>query len=184
MTLSETKSPSWMRLAQIGLGIIAIVLSIYVLTSSPVLTLVTIALLIAVVLFVVGIERIINGLFLEGKHRFTNVGLGIAVVTLSVIAMAFPIATGIFLLVFLAVALLFDGVSRVVHGISDRSSHRASRIFSIVAGAIEIGLSVMIIASPVLGAEILSFLISLSLLIVGIQMITSGVIGRRLALRT
>jgi TM2 domain-containing membrane protein YozV len=56
--------------------------------------------LIAVVLFVVGIERIINGLFLEGKHRFTNVGLGIAVVTLSVIAMAFPIATGIFLLVF------------------------------------------------------------------------------------
>src|ERR671921_2029450 len=60
MTLSETKSPSWMRLAQIGLGIIAIVLSIYVLTSSPVLTLVTIALLIAVVLFVVGIERIIK----------------------------------------------------------------------------------------------------------------------------
>ncbi|HJR47841.1 MAG TPA: hypothetical protein VJ799_06765 [Nitrososphaeraceae archaeon] len=104
--MSETKSPSWMRLAQIGLGIIAIVLSIYVLTSSPVLTLVTIALLIAVVLFVVGIERIINGLFLEGKHRFTNVGLGIAVVALSVIAMAFSIATGIFLL---AEALLFDG---------------------------------------------------------------------------
>jgi uncharacterized membrane protein HdeD (DUF308 family) len=89
-----------------------------------------------------------------------------------------------FLLVFLVVALLFDGVSRVFHGISDRSSHRASRIFSIVAGAIEIGLSVMIIASPVLGAEILGFLISLSLLIVGIQMITSGVIGRRLALPT
>src|SRR5919106_3256267 len=124
MTLSETKSPSWMRLAQIGLGIIAIVLSIYVLISSPVLTLVTIALLIAVVLFVVGIERIINGLFLEGKHRFTNVGLGIAVVALSVIAMAFPIATGIFLLVFLAVALLFDGVSRVVHGISDSRATR------------------------------------------------------------
>jgi uncharacterized membrane protein HdeD (DUF308 family) len=156
-----------MRLAQIGLGIIAIVLSIYVLASSPVLTLVTIALLIALVLFVVGIERIINGLFLEGKHRFTNVGLGIAVVVVSVIAMAFPIATGIFLLIFLAIALLFDGVSRVMHGVSDRSSHKASRVFSIVAGAIEIGLSVMIIASP----------------IVGIQMITSGVIGRRLALQ-
>ena len=67
MTLSETKSPSWMRLALIGLGVIAIVISIYVLTSGPVLTLVTIALLIAVILFVVGIERIINGLFLEGS---------------------------------------------------------------------------------------------------------------------
>jgi uncharacterized membrane protein HdeD (DUF308 family) len=92
-----------------------------VLASSPILTLITIALLIAVVLFVVGIERIINGLFLEGKHQLANVGLGIAVVVLSVIAMAFPVATGIFLLVFLAVVLLFDGISRVINGASDRS---------------------------------------------------------------
>ena len=153
------------------------------LASSPILTLITIALLIAVVLFVVGIERIINGLFLEGKHQLANVGLGIAVVVLSVIAMAFPVATGIFLLVFLAVALLFDGISRVIHGASDRSGHRASRIFSIVAGVIEIGLSAMIMASPILGAEILSFLLSPSLLIVGLQMITSGITGRRLALQ-
>ncbi len=80
-------------------------------------------------------------------------------------------------------ALLFDGISQVIHGASDRSGHRASRIFSIVAGVIEIGLSVVIMVSPILGAEILSFLLSLSLLIVGIKMITSGIIGRRLALQ-
>ncbi|MFZ0696353.1 MAG: DUF308 domain-containing protein, partial [Nitrososphaeraceae archaeon] len=74
---------------------------------SPGLTLITIALLLAVVLFVVGIERIISGLFLAGKHRLTNVGLGIIVIVFSIIAMAFPVATGIFLLIFLAVALLF-----------------------------------------------------------------------------
>ena len=134
----------------------------------------------------VGIERIISGLFLAGKHRLTNVGLGIIVIVLSIIAMAFPVATGIFLLIFLAVALLFDGISRVIHGVSDRSSHNhnASRIFSIVAGVIAIALSVMIMASPFLGAVFVSILLSISLLIIGIQMITSGVIGRRLALKS
>jgi uncharacterized membrane protein HdeD (DUF308 family) len=75
MTLSETKSPGWMRLAQIGLGIVAIILSLYVL-AFPGLTLVTIAFLLAVILFVVGIERVITGLFLKGKHRWSNIGLG------------------------------------------------------------------------------------------------------------
>jgi uncharacterized membrane protein HdeD (DUF308 family) len=44
-------------------------------------------------------------------------------------------------------------------------------------------LSIMIIASPFLGAIFISILLSISLLIVGIQMITSGVLGRRLVLK-
>jgi uncharacterized membrane protein HdeD (DUF308 family) len=182
MTLSETKSPGWVRLAQIGLGIVAIILSLYVL-AFPGLTLVTIAFLLAVILFVVGIERVISGLFLKGKYRWTNIGLGVLVIILSIIAMVFPVATGIFLLIFLAFVLLFDGISRVIHGIADKSSDKASRIFSIVAGVISIVLSIMIIASPFLGAIFISILLSISLLIVGIQMITSGVLGRRLVLK-
>ena len=182
MTLSETKSPRWIRLAQIGLGIVAIILSLYVL-AFPGLTLVTIAFLLAVILFVVGIERVISGLFLQGKHRWTNVGLGVLVIILSIISMVFPIATGIFLLIFLAFVLLFDGISRVIHGIADKSSNKASRIFSIVAGGISLVLSIMIIASPFLGAVFISILLSISLFIVGIQMITSGVLGRRFALK-
>ena len=182
MTLSETKSPGWMRLAQIGLGIVAIILSLFVL-AFPGLTLVTIAFLLGVILFVVGIERVITGLFLQGKHRWTNIGLGVLVIILSIISMVFPVATGIFLLIFLAFILLFDGISRVIHGIADKSSDKPSRIFSIVAGVISIVLSIMIIASPFLGAVFISILLSISLLIVGIQMITSGVLGRRLVLK-
>jgi hypothetical protein len=55
-----------MRFAQIG--IVAIILSGVVL-AFPGLTLLTIALLLAVVLFVVGIERIIAGLFLQGTFK-------------------------------------------------------------------------------------------------------------------
>jgi uncharacterized membrane protein HdeD (DUF308 family) len=182
MTLVETKSPGWMRFAQIGLGIAALVLSAFVL-SSPGVTLITIALFLAAVLFVVGIERIIAGLFLRGKPRWTNIGLGILVVILSGISMVFPVATGIVLLIFLAYILLFDGISRIVEGATDKSSNKASRIFSIVAGAISIALSVLIIASPFIGAVFVSILLSISLLIVGIQMITSGAIGSRLVLK-
>jgi uncharacterized membrane protein HdeD (DUF308 family) len=97
--------------------------------------------------------------------------------------MAFPVATGIVLLIFLACILLFDGISRIIHGAADKSSNKASRIFSIVAGAISIALSVMIIASPFIGALFVSILLSISLLIVGIQMITSGTIGSRLVMK-
>jgi uncharacterized membrane protein HdeD (DUF308 family) len=50
MTISETKSPGWVRAAQIGLGVIALVLSVYIL-AYPVLTFVTIVLLLGIVLF-------------------------------------------------------------------------------------------------------------------------------------
>ena len=113
------------------LGIVAIILSLYVL-AFPGFTLITIALLLEVALFVVGIERVLTGLFLQGKHRWTNIGIGILVIILSSISMVFPIATGIFLLIFLAYVLLFDGISRVIHGIVDKSSNKTSRIFSIV----------------------------------------------------
>jgi uncharacterized membrane protein HdeD (DUF308 family) len=84
MTLSETKSPGWLRAAQIGLGIIALIISIYIL-AYPVMTFVTIVLLLGVVLFVVGIERIIQGIVAPGKSRWGTIGLGILVLIISII---------------------------------------------------------------------------------------------------
>jgi uncharacterized membrane protein HdeD (DUF308 family) len=178
MTVSETKSPGWMRAAQIGLGVIALVLSVYIL-AYPVLTFVTIVLLLGVVLFVVGIERIIQGIVASGKSRWGTIGLGILVLIISIIVMAFPGAFGVFLIILLAIGLLFDGIARVYHGATDRTRGRWSRIFSIAAGVIEIALSLTILAAPVIGAELVSFLLAIALLIVGIQIIVAGITGSR-----
>jgi uncharacterized membrane protein HdeD (DUF308 family) len=183
MTVSETKSPGWLRAAQIGLGIIALILSVYIL-AYPVLTFVTIVLLIGVVLFVVGIERILQGIVARGKSRWGTIGLGILVVIISIIVMALPGAVGVFLIILVAIGLLFDGIARVYHGATDKTTSRWSRIFSIVAGVIEIGLSLMIMAAPVIGAELVSFLLAIALLIVGIQIIAAGAGGRRLRIGT
>jgi uncharacterized membrane protein HdeD (DUF308 family) len=182
MTLVEAKSHIWMRLVQIGLGIVAIILSSYVL-AFPGIAFLYIVILLAVVLLVLGVERILTGVFTHGKRRWTNIGIGILVIILSGIAMAFPITTGIFLLIFLSYVLLFDGISRIIQGAADKSSDKGSRIFSVIAGGISIVASIMVIVSPLLGTVFLSVILSISLLISGIQMITSGIIGTRLVLK-
>ena len=55
MTVSETKTPGWMRAVQIGLGIIALVLSAYVL-AFPAMTFVTIVYVLGIVLLIVGMR--------------------------------------------------------------------------------------------------------------------------------
>jgi uncharacterized membrane protein HdeD (DUF308 family) len=181
--MSEKKSPAWLRLVQIGLGIIALILSIYVLVF-PAATIVTIIFIIGIILFVVGIERIIIGIFSPGsRSRWGTIGLGILVLIIAGIAMAYPAGTGVFVLILLAIAMLIDGIARLVHGFGDRSVGKGSRIFSIVAGVIEIGLAIMIMVAPILGAVFLSILLSIALLIVGIQIIVAGVTGTRLSVR-
>lgn len=56
------------------------------------------------------------------------------------------------MIILLAIALLIDGIARVIHGIADKTSRSWSRIFRIAAGVIAIVLALVIIASPVIGA--------------------------------
>jgi len=180
MSLSETKSPGWVRAVQIGLGIIAIILSLYVL-AFPVIAVISVVYVLAIVLFVLAIERIIVGVFVPtpGTSRWGTVGLGIIVLIMSIIVIAFPVGTTVFLIFLLGVALFFDGIARIVHGIGDKSISKGSRVFSIIAGVIAIGLSIMVFVSPVLGAATLGVLLAIALLINGIQAIVAGVTGRQ-----
>jgi uncharacterized membrane protein HdeD (DUF308 family) len=180
MSVAETKSPGWMRAVQIGLGIIALVLSAYIIAFS-VAAFVGVVWIIGIVLLVVGIERVISGIFEHhpGKSRWSSIGLGILVIILAILVIAFPASAGLFLIILLAIALLFDGIARLVHGISDRTRGRGSRIARIVAGVIEIALSIAIMAYPAFGAGIVGVLIGIALLIAGIQIIVAGVTGAR-----
>jgi uncharacterized membrane protein HdeD (DUF308 family) len=184
MTVSETKSPGWMRAVQIGLGIIALILSAYVL-AFPAMTFVTIVYVLGIVLLIVGIERVISGIFDRhpGKSRWGSVGLGILVIIIALIVMAYPTSTGVFLLILLAIALFIDGIARIIHGFGHKTAGKVNRTFLIVAGAIEIGLSIAIFASPVFGAVLIGILLAIALIIVGIQIIVAGITGSRFVIR-
>ena len=174
---ASMKSPGWKRAAQIGLGALAIILSIYAI-AFPAITFVNLIWILAIILLIVGIEKVITGIFVPSKSRWATIGLGILVIILAGIALAFPVGTTLVLIVFLGFALMFDGFARIIHGFADRTERGWVRGFSIGVGILAVVVAGMIIASPLFGAVLAGLLIGIVLLIVGIEMISAGIGGR------
>lgn len=174
------KSPGWLRMAQIGLGAIAVILSIAIM-ANPGQTVVLLVFTASILLLIVGIERVITGLFVQRKNRsrLVTAGLGVLVIVIAAAAMAFPVGTTILLTLVLAVALLFDGIARIVHGIGNKESQGWTKGLSIGVGGLEVVLSGLIMVSPAFGAATIGFLIGIALLLAGIQIVVAGISGRR-----
>jgi uncharacterized membrane protein HdeD (DUF308 family) len=145
-------------------------------SRSDILSLV---ILLSIVLFFVGIEKIITGIFIAHKARFATIGLGILTIILAGLAMAYPVAAAIVVVFFLGFALLMDGFARIVDGITNKANKGWVRGFTIGVGILAVIISVMILASPVFGAVFAGLIIAMALLIIGIQMVAAGVSGRR-----
>jgi uncharacterized membrane protein HdeD (DUF308 family) len=176
--MSDLKAPVWARAAQIGLGALAIILSIVIL-AFPEVALISVIFIVGILLLIVGIESVISGIFIKSRSRMASIGLGILVIILALIVITFPAAVGIFLLILIGIVLLIDGISRLVHGFGDKEHHGLSRAFRIGVGALEIVLGILIIISPGFGASLVGIIIAIAVLIVGIQMVVAGITGRR-----
>ncbi len=176
------KSPGWIRAVQIGLGILTIALSIFALVH-PGVTFISIVWILTVVLFFVGIEEIIVGIFSPRKSRWSTIGLGVLVLIFAAIAMSYPVAAAITIVLFIGIAFLINGVARIIEGFSGKHSG-ISRAFLIGVGIMAIALSVVVLASPLFGAVLAGTVIGIGLLITGIQMIFTGIQGRRRAQTT
>jgi uncharacterized membrane protein HdeD (DUF308 family) len=177
--MTDSNSPGWKRGVLVGLGAIAIVLSILVFIH-PGMTVVSIIYLAGIILIVVGIEKIISGIFVANKLRWGTVGLGVLALIFGSIAVAAPASTAVFVIIILGIGLLFAGISHVVNGVGNKESPGWARGFSIGAGALAIALSFLVMASPHAGAVFVSLFLGIALLIIGIEIIAVGVTGRRM----
>ena len=167
------KRPPWVRALQIGLGTIIIALSIWALLT-PADAFVLIVRLLAIILFFVGIERVISGIFLPGKQRFYSIGLGILILILAGIAITYPTEAAAIIIIFIGIALLIIGASRIIEGMSRR--HRGfSRGFHVGVGALAVGIGIAIIVFQSFGAALAGVIIAIGLLILGIQMVITGI---------
>jgi uncharacterized membrane protein HdeD (DUF308 family) len=180
--MSSQKSPGWRRAAQIGLGALAIILAIIAMVF-PGATVVSIVFILAIALLIVGIEKVISGIFFQHKSRFAAIGLGILVIILAIIALAFPVGATTVLIFIIAFALMFDGFARIIQGFGDKQERGWIRGFYIGVGVLAVIISVMILVSPFFGAALAGFLIGIALLIIGIQVISAGIAGREARLR-
>ena len=178
--MSYSRSPGWLRAAQVVLGVLTIILSIFAL-AYPGYTFISVVVILAVVMLFVGFEKIITGIFLPSRSsrgRLATVGLGILVLVLAGIALAFPVASAFVGIIFIGVALLFSGIARIVEGISGEHSGW-SKTFLIAVGLLAVILSFPVMASPAFGAAVAGAIIAIALLIIGIQMVAAGILGQK-----
>src|ERR687892_338315 len=156
------KSPTWVRALQIGIGAIAIGLSLSAIVF-PFLTVVAAFTAAAIILLLFGIEHVVAGIFLYKHSRFAHIGLGILVIILSSIVMAYPLASAAFVVLLAAISLLLSGVASIIVGLTGGGKNReegektvsiGSKALSIAAGALAIGLSIMIMVSPLFGVAL------------------------------
>jgi uncharacterized membrane protein HdeD (DUF308 family) len=177
MAATTTKTPGWRRWLQIGLGAIAIILAIYAIVF-PGITLVSLVSILAIVFLIVGIEKVISGIFIPGPSRWASVGLGILVIIIASIALAYPVGTTAFVIFLLGFALLIYGFSVIAHGFGDRTRRGWSRGFAIGIGVLAVIVAIMIMISPFFGAVLAGLLIGIILLLIGIEIIAAGIAGR------
>jgi uncharacterized membrane protein HdeD (DUF308 family) len=182
MSETTTKSPGWKRWLQVGLGVLAIILAIYAIVF-PGITLVTLVIILAIIFLIIGIERVISGIFIPHGSRWASIGLGILVIILASLALTFPVGTTVALFLFLGIALLFDGIARIIHGFADKTQRGWVRGFYIGVGVIAVIFGGLIIVSPFFGAVLAGFIMGIILLIIGIEMIAAGIGGRETHLR-
>jgi uncharacterized membrane protein HdeD (DUF308 family) len=176
------KSPKGIRISQIVLGGIAIALSLAII-SSPGVGIATITFLLSITLLVIGIERLVTGFTPSSEQpktsRFGNIGLGALAALLGIVVLAFPLFTTGVLVTLLALGLLFIGIARIIHGISDKNSSKWSRGFLVGVGILSLAVSFTVFAYPAFGVFLLTLVLGISLLIIGIQSVAYAVSGHQ-----
>ena len=171
----------WLRILQIAIGSAAIILSIAVIVV-PKLALVTAMIIFAIVLLTVGAERIASGIgteYLSRRSRMINIGIGAVVLFFAIITIAFPQNSIDFLILIVGLALLFNGVIRVLDGIRKSFPSNSQRMFRIATGAICIVLAGFVITSQQFGTFVVVVVMVVALIIQGAEIIYAGVKGER-----
>lgn len=186
---------------QIVLGSISVLLAAIIL-FVPGSSISTTVLLLSLILLIIGIERICFGVVKATStstttttttttatittkpskyksSRIANIALGLLIIALSIVLMEFPVFSAALLIVLAAIALLIIGIARIIHAFREEDIHRATRKYlSVGVGILCIVVAILIIANPTtFGLMLLVFMLSITLIIVGISMIVRGVKG-------
>jgi uncharacterized membrane protein HdeD (DUF308 family) len=147
--------------------------------AFPNIGILTVVFILSIALLLLGIERLVIGIFspLVKKIKQVNIGLGILAIIFSIIALAFPIFAIEILILIISFALMFIGITRILHAIKQSSMQKWLRIFSAGSGIFSIILSVLTMISPTFGLILLDIFVSFALLVNGFEMIFAGISG-------
>jgi uncharacterized membrane protein HdeD (DUF308 family) len=174
--------PSWLRTAQVIVGIVCIVLSITIFLSSG-LGSYTLLFLIEITLIIIGSERVATGITSRGtkkSSRAISIGLGLGIIGFAVLGFLTPKLTTQWLIVLLGLGLLANGILRIIDGLRNIEYERFTRLFRLGAGIVSVAISLMILIYPKFGFYLLLIIIAVALFITGIEILIVGIKGKRI----
>ena len=185
------KPPSWFRSLQIGIGIIALVLSFLMISLGyPALSLNIINIFVSITLLTIGIERVVSGLMLPAIARqsmgitkigrFTSIGMGTIATIFAIIALSSPqfASTKNFTLLSLSISVIFNGFGKIVQGVLDRRDTLPIKVFLISLGILSLAIAFLVGHADQFGTIFLTRILSIVLILYGMQMIFFGITGK------
>ena len=185
------KPPSWFRSLQIGIGIIALVLSFLMISLGyPTLSLNIINIFVSITLLTIGIERVVSGLMLPAIARqsmgitkigrFTSIGMGTIATIFAIIALSSPqfASTKNFTLLSLSISVIFNGFGKIVQGVLDRRDTLPVKVFLISLGILSLAIAFLVGHADQFGTIFLTRILSIVLILYGMQMIFFGITGK------
>jgi uncharacterized membrane protein HdeD (DUF308 family) len=173
--------PSWLRAAQVIVGIVCILLSITIFLSSG-LGSYTLLFLIEITLIIIGSERVATGITLRGTKRSSraiNIGLGLGIIGFAVLGFLTPQLTTQWLIILLGLGLLANGILRIIDGLRNIEYERFTRLFRLGTGAVSVVISILVLVNPRFGFYLLMVIIAIALVVTGIELLMVGIKGKR-----
>jgi uncharacterized membrane protein HdeD (DUF308 family) len=177
--LEELKNPLWVRLTDIILGILAIGASVFVLIY-PTFSLDFFILLITIGLAVLGIARILRGLFTRVLDRFQrafNVAFGFIILISTLILLIFPAFTTLLSFWVLIAVLLAHGLIRIFFGVFSKTYPRLLKYILVIIGVITLFSALMALFIPFAIGFLVIYLLAVGLLVAGVGRVTLGLFG-------
>ncbi|MGE5554695.1 MAG: DUF308 domain-containing protein [Methanocella sp.] len=117
----------------------------------------------------------------SATFRIIEIILGITALVIGGLALAFPVATVVSIVVFFGIALVAVGVLRLATGASSDWLPSSIRRSNSIIGILAIIFGAIILFAPFFATEVLVILIGLGLLIYGVGRVVAGGVANRLS---
>ncbi len=176
------KSPYWLRAAEVVFGLVAIGLGILVI-AVPGIAVATLILLLAIGLVFLGSREIafgVAGSFLAKWLRAVSIIVGVATLIFSFYVIVFPGLARLTLVLLLYFGLFIRGLGMIALGTAGAAMSTGIRGAAIAVGLLSIILAIVFLALPALAIETLILLLSIGIVLTGIEVIAAGVTGRKI----
>jgi uncharacterized membrane protein HdeD (DUF308 family) len=117
----------------------------------------------------------------SGAYRAIEIILGIIALAAGILALFFPAAVVVTLVVFFGIALLAIGILRIATAVSTSNLYRSTRSTNAIIGVVALIIGLIILFFPVFSTEVIVILIGFGFLVYGLGRLVIGGAAKNLS---